>query len=194
MKKEHRIMNFSISILIVAVISLSIAFAAFSTNVNIRFGKVTQKAITFDIGFQEGTIEGEEHGTSETGRICGNALAIKDNVTVNSTTLSKPGDRCSYNLVVKNYGGMAARLATVTPRTPDGIACDFSEEAKMICGNITYKLTEDISGNNLISLNEKLGINKTKTIYLTVSYTGNNINNVSNTQSGAGFTLNYVNE
>ncbi len=192
MNKKHKIMYISISILIIVVIGITIAYASLRTNLNIKFGKVTGKPITWDIGFQEGTIEGEAFGTSATGRECGQLTVTKDTITVNSIALSKPDDRCSYKLSVENYGGVVARLESITPKTPSNAACDFSKESKMICNNITYQLANDINGNNPVSINHEVGINQIKTMYLVISYTGNSINSENSTQSKAGFTLNYV--
>lgn len=192
MSKERKTMYISILALIFTVTCLSVAYAALKTNISVRFGKVTQKALTWDIGFQEGIVAGQAAGTSATGRSCGNVTVTKENVTVATTSLSKPEDSCIYTLVVENYGGIAARLASITPQTPSGVACDFSNESKMVCGNLTYQLISDINNKVSLGTDQIVGINQTKNIYLVVSYTGSDVNNAPITQTRAGFTLNYI--
>lgn len=192
MKKDRKIMHISIIILLVVVTGLSIAYAALRTNINVTFGKVTQRAITWDVGFQEGEVTGEAYGTSGTGRNCGKVTLSKDTITIDSTTVSKPEDRCSYKLTVENYGGIVAKLDSITPRAPNNVECGFQQESKMVCGNITYQLSTDIDGKNILKTNQSIGINQIQTVYLNISYTGNTLSDKVNTQSRGGFTLNYV--
>ena len=192
MSKERKNMYISILTLVVIVACLSIAYAALGATISVKFGKVTQKPLTWDIGFQDGTVAGEAFGTSSTGRSCGNAAVTKDSVTISTTTLSKPDDRCVYALVVENFGGIVARLGSITPVTPNGLACDFSVESKMVCGNLTYKLAQDVDGKIALDDSQIVGINQTKTVYLVVSYTGVDVSSVPINQSRAGFVLNFV--
>ena len=62
----------------------------------------------------------------------------------------------------------------------------------MVCGNITYQLSTDIDGKNILKTNQSIGINQIQTVYLNISYTGNTLSDKVNTQSRGGFTLNYV--
>lgn len=192
MTKERKTMYISIFTLIIVVACLSIAYAVLGTTISIKFGKVTQKSLTWDVGFQDGDVIGESFGTSVTGRSCGNAKVTKDSVTISTASLSKPDDRCVYALVVENYGGIVARLGAITPITPSGIACDFSDKSKMVCGNLTYELATNVNGSIILDTNQIVGINQTKTVYLIVSYTGLDVSSVPITHSRAGFVLNYV--
>lgn len=192
MSKERKFMYISILTLVIIVACLSIAYAVLRTTISIKFGKVTQESLTWDIGFQDGDVVGEAFGTSTTGRSCGNATVTKDSVTISNTTLSKPDDRCVYALVVENYGGIVARLGSITPVTPSNVACDFSIESRMACGNLTYKLAMDVDGKTTLDTSQIIGINQKRTVYLVVSYTGMDVSSVPINQSRAGFILNFV--
>lgn len=190
--KDRKNIYLSIVALVVAVIGLSVAYAALSTTLNISFGNVNQSAMTWNVGFQTGTVTGTASGTSATGRSCGSATVTADTVTVADTTLSKPGDTCTYALTIKNTGSIAANLATITPKAPTSVTCGTATGGKMVCGNITYKLTTDAAGNTILTTNKTLAASTgTLPVYLVVSYTGADVNATEVTQSSAAFTLIY---
>lgn len=188
LKKNN--LNMIIFTLVLSLGCLTIAYAVLSTTLNISFGNVTQNAITWDVGFEGTTVEGVSGGTSDTGRSCGLASLTSNTVTLASTSLSKPGDKCTYPLKIKNNGGIVAELAAITPRSPTDISCTATGPS-MVCGNITYKLANDSEGTTSLSLNTTLGIEEEKIAYLVVSYTGNTLNSTSVTQANGGFTITY---
>ncbi len=192
MNKKRKMMYILIFTLAIIVGSLTLAYAALSANLNIDFGDITQNALTWDVGFQGSTATASVSGTSATGRSCGNASITTNTVTVGATSLSKPDDKCTYALNIKNSGSIAAMLSSITPKNPNGIACSTSNGSMMVCGNLTYKITTDSTGNNLLTSNKSLAIGATLPVYLVVSYTGETLNSANNTQAGAAFTLNYA--
>lgn len=190
MNKDRKSMYISIIALIVAVLGVTIGYAVLSTTLNINFGNVTQNAMTWDVGFVGTSVEGVSDGTSNTGRSCGTASVTSSTVTLATTSLSKPGDKCTYPLKIKNNGGIVAKLTAITPKSPTDISCT-STEASMVCGNITYKLASDADGTTSLPINTTLDVEEEKTAYLVVSYTGTTLNSENITQSNGGFTLTY---
>lgn len=149
-------LNIIIFTLVISLGCLTLAYAVLSATLNISFGNVTQNAITWDVGFEGTTVEGVSGGTSDTGRSCGIASITSNTVTLATTSLSKPGDKCTYPLKIKNNGGIVAELTAITPRSPTDTSCT-ANGSSMICGNITYKLTNDTEGTTPLSLNTTLG-------------------------------------
>jgi len=191
---DYKRKNMYILILTLGVIvgGLSLAYAALSATLNIQFGDITQNALTWNVGFQGSTVVGTAAGTSATGRVCGDATITATTVTVSATSLSKPEDKCTYPLTIKNSGTIAATLSSITPKNPNSTACSTSNGATMVCGNLTYKLTSDSSGNTILASNRLLAIGASLPVYLVVSYTGASLNATNTTQSGATFTLSYA--
>ena len=182
-----------IYIMVVVITGISVAYAAteLSSNLSITTAKVTQNPQTWAVGFDSGTVTPVSSGTSESGRVCGTATVTSSSVTVANTVLSKPGDTCRYDLVVKNTGSIDATLGTITPVTPTSTSCT-SSTASMECGNITYKLTTDTAGNTLLTQGGTLAnTSGTQTIYLFAQYTGTGLVTSEEVQNNGGFTLIY---
>ena len=189
MKKNENLKLLALFAVIV-LLGVGIAYAALSTTLTVTFGKVTQNALTWKVGFTGTSATGTRTGTSATGASCGAATNTESAVTVADTTLSKPEDGCIYKLQVKNSGGIAAKLGTVTPTKPSSTTCGTASGANMVCGNITYKLTTDSAGSTVISSsNFTVGAGATKDLYLVVRYTGTSLASSAITQSGASFSL-----
>ena len=193
MNNKNKSMIVIILVLVIALITLSVAFAALSATLKINFGNVNQTAQTWDVQFNDSTtsVTATEGGTSATGRSCGTASVSATQVTVADTELSKPGDKCTWELTVENKGSIDATLTSVTPTAPTSVSCTPSG-ASMVCGNITYKITTDAAGTTLLTSGGTLG-NTTGTlpIYLIAEYTGDGENMSAVTQTGAKFTLLY---
>ena len=188
--KSNKGLYFVLGVLCIAVVSLSIAYASLSQTLNINFGNLTQSTQSWDVGFIPGTVTGTATGTSTTGLICGDATVTKDTVSVANSTISKPGDKCKYQLTIKNNGSINATLATITNIKPQSTTCTESG-ASMVCGNITYKLATDSNSQTLLAPNVALNSDQQITVYLTAEYTGATVQENQAVQTGAGFTLVY---
>lgn len=192
MKNERKSLFVIVTILTVAVLGLSIAYAALSTTLTARFASVGTDSLKWEVGFVEGTVAPTSSGSSDVGRACGNASVTKSNVTVDETTLSKPGDTCTYALTIKNTGTIDANLASINPTQPTGATCSVASGAQMVCGNYTYKITTDSARETLLTPNKMLAKESgTLPVYLSVSYTGSELDSSSVSLAGATFTLTY---
>lgn len=192
MNKDRKSMYVSIIALVIAVVGVTIAYAALSTSLSVKFGKVTQSAFNWDISLKEGTVSGVSSGTNTT--TCGTATIDANSITVGEITLSKPGDKCHYPLTVQNKGDVDANLASITATSPNGVSCNSDVEGKLVCGNVTYSLANDTTGTNLLKRGEQkvFKTNGTSDFYLVVSYDVTpNVINEEVSHTGAGFTVVY---
>lgn len=197
---QDRMHNLKFLLLLSAilVVGVVVAYAALSTTLTITFGNVTQNALTWNVAFTTGTVTGTPSGTSGTGRTCGDATVTANSVSVAATTLSKPDDKCTYALVIKNTGGIAATLSSLKPTAPSGTTCATTQNAsssvgaKLVCGNLTYEITTDAAGATPLKTGGTLAASTgTQNAYLVVKYTGTSLNSSATTQTGAKFTFVY---
>lgn len=192
--KNNKSLYIIVGILIISLITLSIAFAALSTNLNINFGNVNQSAQTWNVAFTGSSVAGTASGSASTaGRSCGTATVTATQVNVGDTQLSKPDDKCQWVLTVKNNGSISAKLSTITANKGNNtcnIGGTTGSQTSMVCGNITYTLTSD--GTTALPINTSLAANATQTVYVTAKYTGTGVNTTAVTQSGLSFVLGYT--
>ncbi|MBR2678461.1 MAG: hypothetical protein IKE63_03495 [Bacilli bacterium] len=189
---------------IMSVFAIVIAYAALSATLTITTNKITQNALTWNVGFTTGTVNATAVGTSATGRTCGSATVAATSITVADTTLSKPGDGCIWKFTVKNTGGIAAKLSSIVPAEPSSTSCtktnaSSSAGAQMVCGNLTYSINSAASNSSGTTIT-KTGLTTGSTlaastgsldVYLVVQYTGTGLNGSAVTQSGGKFTFTY---
>ncbi len=155
--KNQKNLTIALTVLI-AVVGLTIVYAALSQNLSITFGSsassaVVQKGSTWDIGFdtETATVNGTKTGYSLA--TCGTASVTKEGVTISSATLYTPGDSCTWNVKVKNNGNLNAKLNSFTWTQPQGGTCDESSNNTYTCGNIKYSV---LKGTAALAANEKL--------------------------------------
>lgn len=189
LSKEN--LKFLLMVATIMIVGVGIAYAALSTTLNITFGSVTQSALSWNVGFQGNSATATAAGTSDTGRVCGVATITPSTVTVADTTLSKPGDKCTYALTVANSGTVGAVLASITPTAPTGITCSTATGGNLVCGNITYKLASDANGSTVLPTNTNLAAGAIQNVYLVVSYNAEALQSTAVTHTGAKFTLTY---
>lgn len=197
----------AIGVSLVLVISIAIAYAALQTTLTVTVNKVTQNALTWNVGFNptSGSVTGTAVGSSDWNRSCGTAtIASATTITVADSQLTKPGDACIYKFTIKNSGGITAKLSSAKPTAPSGITCtttnaSSSASAKMVCGNITYQLvasatpnttTYDITTTNFTT-GHTIAANATKDVYLVAQYTGSAPSDAAVNHTGGKFTIIY---
>ena len=144
--KNRQKLSVTLVALLVTVVGLSIAYAALSQTLNITVNKVTENAITFGASWGS-TCTLTTGGTSDTGRSCGAASGSGANLTIADTTLSKPGDSCTYQCTINNTNDITVAFSSVTPTAPTASAGSCSVSGTTItCKNasstdvLTYKI------------------------------------------------------
>lgn len=193
MKKiKNQDLKFLLLVVAILLVGVGIAYAVLSATLTITFGTVTQNALSWDVHFQGTEATATAAGTSDTGRSCGIATITPTAVTIANTTLSKPGDKCTYELTVENGGTVSAILSAITPTAPGSVTCGTASGGNLVCGNITYKLTSDAAGSTLLTTGGTLASGTTQKVYLVAMYNNETqVQATSITQSGAKFTLTY---
>ncbi len=189
MKNETELVTI-LAFVVTVIVGITVAYAALSTTLTVTSSKVTQNALTWNVGFTGTSATASVGGTSATGRTCGTATITSSTVTVADTTLSKPDDSCTYTLTVKNSGTISAKLSSITPTAPSSTTCGTANGGKLICGNISYTLASNTSGTTLAT-GGAINAGASQTMYLIIKYTGSSVNSSPVTQSGASFSLVY---
>ncbi len=179
-----------VTILCACLFGLVVAYSALSTTLTITFGNVKQNSLSWNVGFETGTISGTKTGGSSV--VCGDATATTNTVSIASTTLTTLHDKCVYKLKIKNTGSVDALLSTIAAQNPASTTCNTTTTSQMVCGNITYRFTSDQAGSTLLGTGSTLAASTgTLDVYLSAEYTGTTTGSES-IQNNGGFTLNYT--
>ena len=191
--------NILIIILFISIFSvgvISIAFAALSQTLNITSGKVTQNALTWNVGFVAGTYTGTPDGTSNNGLSCGSITATRSTLTVANTTLSKPGDVCYYDIPISNTGDLDAYLQSISYTKPTSTTCTILDPkvnssyryGNLSCGNVIYYISSSCAYINSVPHNES------KELSLVIKYVGDSLNTATVTQKNAKISILYTDD
>lgn len=166
MEKERKIKTLSVIALVVAVLGLTVAFAALSTTLTIN-GTATLDAATWDIHFEnaETTTMTKTGGATVEHEPTLEGTMIKDWNVV----LTKPGDSVTYEFKVKNNGTIDAKIGTLTK---NNLQCsslsNVDGDADIACKNLTYELKYKNGGE--VKAEDKLPKGETKELVLTLAY------------------------
>lgn len=194
MEKERKIKILSLVALIVAVLGLTVAFAALSQTLTIN-GTASVDSATWDIHFEN----------LSTGKTSGDASVvtepiIKDSADGKKSTvigdynvvLTKPGDGIAYTFDVTNVGTIDASLAILTKSLKPVCTSNSNvdADAKIVCDGLTYTLTYTDTGT-AVSQGDNLDKGMTKNLTLKLDYNSNELPSDDVTISGLGITLNY---
>lgn len=168
MGKEKITGVIALAALVVAVIGVSIAFAAMSQTLTINGTATVSPA--FSVKFANlaaPTLVGTATVTTAptlTATHIGN-YAVK---------LMQKNDSVTYTFDIKNTGTINAKLSTLTKATPTctGSATDTTQaasDATTVCSNLTYTLTYT-TGGTAVAANDTLASGETKNVTLKISY------------------------
>ena len=120
MRKEGRTQNFIIALFGIAIVAMSIGFAAYSTTLTIGGGNGNTAQATFtptewsvhydDTGYQAVTTTGYTAPATHT---------VTNTDIQFTVTLARPGDKCQFTVPVVNDGDFDAYLNSVTMSDPN---------------------------------------------------------------------------
>ncbi len=167
-------------VLIIAVVSLGVAFAAFSTTLNIN-GTAAVESTTWDIFFtsqddgpkptQSTTVPAANISTGGTTAENISASYVATTYTWNAS-FKTPGDRIVYTIYVKNGGSYNAQVSNITK---PAITC--TNDTKSACSHLSYNLYTDNAGNTPLTTSFTVDAGETEVFYLIAtldsSYGGN---------------------
>ncbi len=195
MERERKIKTLSLVALIVAVLGLTVAFAALSQTLTIN-GTANVDSATWDIHFENlsaGITSGDASVTTE--------AIIKDSADGKQSTvigdydvvLTKPGDGITYTFDVTNAGTIDASLETLTKNIKPVCTSNSNvdADATTVCNGLTYTLTYTDTGA-VVSQGDNLDKGITKNLTLKLQYDSNEVPSDDVTISGLGITLKYV--
>lgn len=146
MEKERGAKIIAIVALLIAVVGLTVGYAAYSSTLTIN-GTATVDPASWKVNF------GYKTGNSLTGTINGHATENTAPTLADTTisgfdvTLKAPGDSVTYNFLIKNSGTLNAKLANFTMGTltcapnASGSGSISQEDATELCGELKYTLT-----------------------------------------------------
>lgn len=185
MEKERKIKVLSIVALIIAVLGLTVAFAALSQTLTING---TSKVEKNDDGQGNKRWEVRFYGVSSDGSIDESATTVKPvitgdatavDATLSDTTISiiktggdgvvlkKPGDKVVYSFYVKNNGSIDAKLGTVSKN----LGCQTNNENdKVFCNNNEILATLAYDDGNSINEEDELEHTGSRKINLTFEF------------------------
>ena len=172
MEKQRNTKILSIVALLVAVVGLTVAFAAMSRTLTIN-GTATMQTATWDIHFENLT-------EAKTGKAVINTSAqiVENNGVAMSkigdyqVTLTRPGDSVTYTFDVVNAGDINATLGSLTKTAPictSAAAAPVEADATLVCGNLTYTLTYT-NGGAEVKATDTLNGGETKNLTLKLEY------------------------
>lgn len=169
--------------LIIAVIGLGIAFAAFTQSLTIN-GSATVESSSWDIHYAE-TSAGTAPGTSGktitastsntqsgvTSTAASTTSTLKPNDFTWAGTFKTPGDRISYTFYVCNKGSFGAKLTSITTPTPTCTKGGQTEQT--ICGKITYGVYTNSTGTTALAQNTTLAAGACTQVWVIATLSSN---------------------
>ena len=189
--KGEKQKNFLLGVLLVGIVSMTIAYAALSTTLRIN-SAATVKGGTWDIHFANGSV----NGTPTTAPASGRTVYFNGTPSLATTTISnvhvvltQPGDSATYTFDIVNDGTIDAKLSTITAMTPTctGTGATSSADETKVCTNngisrtLTYKTAptydsgktysgNQITAGNAVAEGDVIPAGQTATVNLTISY------------------------
>lgn len=172
MEKERGAKIIAIVALLIAVVGLTVGYAAYSSTLTIN-GNANVDPASWKVNFDY-----KNETTSLTGTTKGHATE-KTAPTLEDTTISgfdvtlkAPGDSVTYNFIIKNSGTLNAKLANFTMGTltctPNEGSSISPENATKLCGELKYTLT--YAGGSTITTGEILNPNNSKELELKLEW------------------------
>lgn len=191
MEKERKIKVLSVAALLVAVLGLTVAFAALSQTLTIN-GSATVNTASWDIHFKN----------LSTPTLTGNAaVTTAPTIDTKETTignyalkLTKPGDSVTYTFDVENKGTINAKISELVKAakpTCTGTGAAAAADAKIICDGLTYTLTYT-EGGAAVAKEDTLNANETKNLTLKLAFESNSLPADDVSISDLGITITYA--
>ena len=174
--------------------SITVAYALLQTSLNVTINTVTQESLTWSIAFEPGTVTGTAVVNNSNAVSCGTATVTQTTISGVSPVLADTTDECAYTFTIKNSGDIAGQISNITIQEPAGISCT-KNGSTMVCGDITYKLRYNTAeSTSFVSVGDtiagKVGSTPTtKTVVLTIQYTGATAAADDFSQNGFSYTL-----
>ena len=164
--------------LIVSIVAVGIAYAAFSDTLYID-GEATVEGSKWLIKFDNGG------ATTLTGVTTGTAVEVTPpTINTNDTKISKfsaqfttPGDSITYTFNVVNGGTFNAAISSITgvnsPTCTNAGTANGANDATNVCNHLTYQLVYNDGNNTPVSQTDTLNAGQTRAMKLILTYDAN---------------------
>ena len=168
MEKNRNVKIYVIFALVISVMGLSIAYAAYSATLLIS-GTVTAKKSSeaWNVHF-----ESPDGGTTLTPSLEGYAEVVSP-ANVTATTISgfkvnfyAPGDSIEYSFDIKNTGSIDATIDKIALGSLSCSASGNEQEAQKLCNNLDMAITN--SNGDEISLGDKIPAESSESYFLLI--------------------------
>lgn len=191
MKKNRKNKTMLLALLVVAISSMTIVFAAMSTTLKIKgAGLVSTDA--WNIKFENlasVTLKGAAQETT--------APTIKSDTEIGDyvVVLKRTGDEVVYNFDIHNYGKLNAKIEELNIQTPvcTGNAEDEAQkivDAQTVSESLTYTLT--YSDGTEVKVGDTLKAEEVKNLTLKLAYTGESMPSESVQITGLSVSIKYA--
>ena len=166
--------NILLGVLIVGLVSMTVAYAALSTSLTIN-GTANVSATTWDIHFEHVAVD---TGAGKT-NISNYSLGTLDGATTNTTgtaiagltaTLNKPGDKLVVNFDIVNAGTIDATVSSFTKHIAKGSEAAITGDTNDVVNYTISCTTGGAEGQDLLKSTSTP--NNTSSCVLTLEYTG----------------------
>ena len=171
MKENKKFLQvFAVLALVVAVLGISVGFAALSQTLTIN-GTAQVTPADWDIHFENLV---QPYAITGGASITGSPTLSATHFGNYNVVLTKPGDEVVIQFDVTNDGDIPAKLTDYTFATPTivGTAVDSDDKAAdeaLVAENLVYTLTYS-GGTAIVKNTDTLAKDETKTLVLTVGY------------------------
>ena len=162
MEKERRVKALSIVALLIAVVGLTVAFAAMSRTLTIN-GTATMDTARWNIHFANITNNKVHAATVNSAQITG------ETTITYGVTLTKPGDKAEIEFDVVNSGDIDAYIGGLNVFT---LNCENETgDRNIVCSNLEWSLKYKETGNtNIVAVNDTLKSGQTRHMIYEIGY------------------------
>ena len=189
MEKQKNTQLLVIAILSIALLTMSVGFAAYSTSLNIT-GNVTVQGAVWNVQFDTNSYQ---EGTGSVNVSDGNRTIGTTAMTFN-VTLEKPGDFYEYTIDVKNTGTFDAQLISATIpaiESPKSNYLRYTVSYQAVKGTGSYEALTNGTLGTPIDLVKTNGVASVKVRVEYFAPEDSNLLPASNTNATFTIALNY---
>ncbi len=199
-KRNNQKKLFSIVGAILLVLAgITIAYAALSATLNITINKVTQNAQTWNVQFDTTAVTPTVTGSGAT---CPSVTPTATAVSIGDITLDYPGDKCVYELKIKNTGTIAAKVTGITKIGSACSALTATNKAEFNCGTvgttnpyINVKITQGSATGSIVTSSSpaSYAASSSTSVWLTLEHNSSATTTIDTTTSfsNIGFSFTF---
>ncbi len=173
MKKEGKVQNFVIALFGIAIVAMSIGFAAYTTTLTIggtsgNGATATFTPTTWNVHYD--TAQANRTINTATGYVAPTTITVSETDITFDVTLSRPGDKCEFTVPVLNEGSFDAYLNAITMTVNGGTTIPEFVDYRLTYNNQTYTASTPTIDNEMLPNKDQNPTNYTKNLTVYVEY------------------------